>query len=96
MQNVVILIDAVAVQGTPGKVYRIDANAMPLPAKLFSRSTHDFGVAAAIELARALGQLPSRVIVFGVEGQDFFDGAELSSPVEQAVIEVVNQVVAEL
>jgi hydrogenase maturation protease len=76
-------------------VYRIDANAMPLPAELFSRSTHDFGVAAAIELARTLGQLPSRVIVFGVEGQDFLDGAGLSSPVEQAVIEVVKQVVAE-
>jgi hydrogenase maturation protease len=93
--DLVILIDAVAVQGTPGKVYRIDANATPLPADLFPRSTHDFGVAVAIELARTLGQLPSRVIIFGVEGQDFFDGAGLSPPVEQAVMEVVDQVVAE-
>jgi hydrogenase maturation protease len=94
--NVVILIDAVAVQGTPGKVYRIDANAMPLPAELFSRSTHDFGVAAAIELARTLGQLPSRVIVFGVEGQNFFDGEGLSPLVEQAASKMVDQVMSEL
>ena len=93
--NCAILIDAVAVQGTPGKVYRIDASAAPLPVELFSRSTHAFGVAAAIELARALGQLPSRVIVFGIEGEDFCDGVGLSPLVEQAVTEVANQVMAE-
>jgi hydrogenase maturation protease len=93
--NCVILIDAVAERSTPGKVYRIDANATPLPADLFPRSTHDFGLAAAIELARTLGQLPSRVIVFGVEGQVFCDGVGLSPLVEQAVTEVANQVMAE-
>ncbi len=92
----VVLIDAVAAHGTPGAIYRLDASATPLPAALFARSTHDAGVATAIELARALGQLPSRMIIFGVEGREFGDGAGLSPPVAQAVPEVARRVLAEL
>lgn len=92
----VILIDAVATRGAPGKVYRIDATATALPAELFPRSTHEFGVASAIELARVLDQLPSRVIVFGVEGQFFCDGVGLSPLVEQAVTEVASRVMREI
>lgn len=91
-----ILIDAVAAQGTPGKTYRIDASETPLPVELFSRSTHDFGVATAIELARALGQLPPHVVVYGIEGQNFSAGAQLLPSVERAVDEVVSLVLAEV
>lgn len=94
--SLVILIDAVAPQGTPGKIYRLEAHAGPLPEHFLSCSTHDFGVAAAIELARTVGQLPPRVIVYGVEGQDFALGAQLSPQVERAVQPVVARVDAEI
>ncbi len=73
----VILIDAVAAQDMPGTIYRIEAHAKPIPERFLSSSTHDFGVAAAIELARAIGQLPPRVIVYGIEGADYSMGTQL-------------------
>jgi hydrogenase maturation protease len=92
----VILIDAVAAQDSPGKIYRIEAHAKPIPEHFLSCSTHDFGVAAAIELARAVGQLPPRVIVYGVEGEDFSMGAQLSPMVAGTVGEVVVSIMADI
>src|SRR5574341_563487 len=60
--DTVILIDAVASGAYPGTIQRLDARAQPLPAGLLHTSTHAFGVAQAIELARALDQLPPRVL----------------------------------
>ena len=51
----IYLVDACVAGGAPGTVYRFDAAAGPLPADVFGLSTHGFGLAAAIELARALG-----------------------------------------
>ena len=39
-----------------------------------------FGVADAVELARALGRLPARLDVYAVEGAEFEVGAEISAP----------------
>ncbi len=47
-----------------------------VPARVFRSSTHAFGVGDAIELARALGRLPERVVVYGVEGAAFAAGAD--------------------
>lgn len=92
----VILIDAVAAQDAPGKIYRIEVHATPIPEHFLSCSTHDFGVAAAIELARAMGQLPPRVIVYGVEGEDFSMGTQLSPTVAGTVGEVVTYIIADI
>ncbi len=63
---------------------------------MFSRSsTHSFGVAEAVELARALGRLPARIVVFGIEGRDFAQGEGLSPDVDAAVDEVVRRVTEE-
>jgi hydrogenase maturation protease len=93
--ELVILIDAVAARGRPGKIHRIDARETSLPAHFLACSTHDFGVAAAIELARTVGLLPPHVILYGVEGQDFAPGAGLSSPVARAVRTVAARVIQE-
>ena len=88
----VILIDAVHSGARPGTVHRFDAGARPLPAPLFHYSTHAFGLADAIELARALNQLPSRLEVYGVEGKNFEAGAALSPEVEAAARRVSQRV----
>ena len=67
----------------------------PLPAVFSRSSTHSFGVAEAVELARALGRLPARVVVFGIEGRDFTPGEGLSPDVDAAVDEVVRRVTEE-
>ena len=59
--------------------------ATPLPRGALGMSTHGFGLAEALELARALGQLPRRCIVYAIEGASFETGAPLSPEVAAAV-----------
>ncbi|NKE73287.1 hydrogenase maturation protease [Candidatus Manganitrophus noduliformans] len=84
----VFLIDAVQSGAPPGTVHRIDVSTQPLPASLFRHSTHAFGIAEAVELARVLHQLPPRLIIYGIEGERFDAGVGLSPAVEKAVAEV--------
>lgn len=88
----VIVIDAVRSGAPPGRVHRFDATLRPLPATLQRASTHGFGVADALELARALGRLPARVIVYGIEAASFDHGAPLSPPVRSAVASVAARI----
>lgn len=92
------LVDAVSSGAAPGTVHRIDASERGLPAEIFRASTHHLGVPEAVELARALGRLPRRVIVYGVEGADFDAGRgitpEIAAAAEQ-VVEAVREEVAE-
>ena len=81
----VVLVDAVSSGAKPGTVHRLDAIAAPLPAELFRASTHHMSVAEAVELARALGRLPERLELYGIEGADFGAGSGLTPEVEHAV-----------
>jgi hydrogenase maturation protease len=92
----VIIIDATASGAAPGTIHRLDAQEQPIPAEFFHYSTHDFGVAEAVEMARVLGRLPARLIIYGIEGSSFDFGAELTPAVAQAVPEVVQRVHQEL
>lgn len=94
--DVVYLLDAVSSGADAGTIVRCDAVARPIPATYFRYSSHAFSVAEAIEVARALGQLPPRLIVYGVEGADFTAGVGLSGAVERAVEPVVRAVRDEL
>jgi hydrogenase maturation protease len=92
----VILVDAVHSGAQPGAIHRIDVHAEPVPARFFHCSSHAFGVAEAVELARALNQLPARLILLGIEGGDFSAGESLSSAVERAATAVAEQVLEEI
>lgn len=94
--DIVIVIDAVRSGGMAGTIYRFDAKTQPLPSTLFCYSTHAFCVAEAIELARALDQIPAKLIVYGIEGKNFQLGAELSLEARAAVSEVVRRIGEEL
>ena len=96
-RDAVVLVDAVRSGAAPGTVHRVDASDRPLPATLRgSSSTHAVGVGEAIELARALGRLPQRVVVFGLEGERFEAGTRLSASVEAAVEPLVDTILAEV
>ena len=88
----VVLIDAIVSNGEPGTIARIEAGTSPLPSGRFGLSSHGFGLAEAIELARALGQLPPRCVIYGVEGRSFGHGDPLSGEVDAAVDDVVAQI----
>ena len=92
----VVIVDAMQSGSTPGTVERFDATRDPLPLRRFGASTHAFGVAEAVELGRALGRLPARVVVFGIEGKCFDPGAGLSPEMEQGLDQAVERVLGEL
>jgi hydrogenase maturation protease len=94
--DLVIVVDAVRSFAAPGTIYRFDTETQPIPSRLFCHSTHAFSLAEAIELARALGQLPGKLVVYGIEGKNFEPGAELSIEAKAAVGEVVRRIREEL
>jgi hydrogenase maturation protease len=94
--DVALVVDAAASDAPPGTVHRFDASGEGLPAHVFRSSTHAFGVGDAVELARALGRLPERVVVYGVEGADFTAGSGLSTHVTAAVERLVDELEEEI
>jgi hydrogenase maturation protease len=91
----VILIDAAMSGEAAGSIQRFDVVTGPLPSGCFL-STHGMGLAEAVELARVLGQMPRRCVVYAVEARAFDHGAPLSPEVAAAVDDVVARIVEEL
>jgi hydrogenase maturation protease len=88
----VVLVDACHGAGEPGSLHRfspaeIEARTSGEPRRY--ESTHGLGVAEAIGLARALGTLPSRLVIYAIEGGHFQGGQELTAEVDRAVQELV-------
>ncbi|HEV8461166.1 MAG TPA: hydrogenase maturation protease [Gaiellaceae bacterium] len=94
--NVAILVDAASSGDAPGAVKRFDASVDPIPAGVFRSSTHAFGVGDAIEMARALGTLPERVVVYAIEAERFELGAPLSPRAAVGVERVVEAVLEDI
>jgi hydrogenase maturation protease len=94
--DAVWLIDAVRSGAPAGTVHRLDASETELPVELFRGSTHHVGLAEAVELARALGRLPRRTIVYGIEGAGFELGEELTPAVADASERVAAAVLEEV
>ncbi|MCS6951723.1 MAG: hydrogenase maturation protease [Bryobacterales bacterium] len=85
----VVLVDAVVTGAPVGTVTVWDARSVPVLGDFFRCSTHAFGVAEAVELARRLDRLPPRMRIYGIEGERFGRGQEPSQPVLEAVERVV-------
>ncbi len=93
-----VVVDAVRSAGNPpGTLHRFTGN------QLAGRSmgtgpttTHRVGLGATLDLAEALGRLPERLVVHGVEVVDLGRGRGLSPPVAAAVEPLVDRIVLEL
>ncbi|MEW6572243.1 MAG: hydrogenase maturation protease [Bacillota bacterium] len=92
----VIIFDTVQTGAEPGSIHRFAADSGQVPEDYFHYSTHLFGVAEAVELARVLGQLPPHLIVYGVNAKELSPGTELSPEVAKAIPEVVEQAVRDI
>ncbi len=94
-RRTVVVIDAMRATGKPGTIHRIDGARLPLSSDLFHYSSHAFGVAEAIETARALEILPPHLTVYGIEGAMFTAGEPQTRAVAAAIDEVVADIVGE-
>jgi hydrogenase maturation protease len=90
----VIVVDTMVTGAAAGTVRLWDATQAEFQGSL-STSTHGFGLAEAIELARALGHLPQRLCVYGIEGRCFDIGSDISPEVLRAVEEVAKRLTTE-
>jgi hydrogenase maturation protease len=90
----VALVDACRGAGPPGSVHVFAADALDRVASLRHASSHSLGVAAAIGLARALGALPGRLVVYAIEVRDSAEGEALSPEVDAAARRLADRLAA--
>lgn len=88
--DAVILIDAVRSGATPGTLHcfapdRLDTGTA-------ATSSHGLGIAAALELAQTLDEIPDRLYLYGIEIDPSHTGENLSPEVQAALPSLVNQI----
>jgi len=88
----IVLVDAMVSGEAPGTVSVWNPLSRPVRAQDYRCSTHVFGPAEAIEIGRALGRLPRRIRIYGIEAREF----ELGSEANAEVLEAVDRVVCDL
>jgi hydrogenase maturation protease len=91
-----IVVDAVVSGARPGTLIRCEVGMDPVPGVFSRRSTHELGLAAAIELARELDALPQALILYGIEGARFELGDGLSPAVEGEMDRILQDVLEPL
>ncbi|MBX3285545.1 MAG: hydrogenase maturation protease [Actinobacteria bacterium] len=82
--DLAVVVDAVATGADPGRVVVFDAAIDDLPARA-ATSSHAGGVGEAWALGSALGTLPGRLLVVGVEAGSIHDGEGLTEAVYAAL-----------
>lgn len=87
----VVIVDAAAPAGRPGRISVVDALVHRLVAPS-TVSTHSVDVGAAVELARAMGRLPAELSIVGIEGASFEFGDGLVPEVRSAADLVVERI----
>ena len=92
---VVVIVDAIVAGDPPGTVHVI-TDLDQLPDAAAGASSHGGGIAEAVALGRALGHLPDRLLVVGVEPAAVGHGETLSPPVAASVDAVVRLVATEV
>ncbi len=92
----VIVVDAVWHGGAAGTIHRLDAHAATLPAEITFGSSHAVGLREAVELARALGELPPRLLIVGIAGAAFRLGDAISPGVLAGVARAADEIITDL
>ena len=89
-----VVVDAVSSEAEPGTVHRFDATAEALRTGSFARRPTRSG-SATRSSSRARSAAAGAIIVFGIEGEAFGSGTELSGPAQEGVERAVELVLEE-
>lgn len=95
---VAVIVDAVRSGDPPGTVRTMTVSAdagseAPWPSSR-PHGTHDFGIAWAVELARALDALPDLLHLVGIEGVAFGKGEPITAAVRSAIPAAIERALA--
>lgn len=89
------VVDACRMEGPIGSWKRIDGHLEPLPQEDPQTSTHGLSLKEAIELAKTLGQLPSKLIIYAVNADQYSMSHALSPPVAEAIEGLAQNILKE-
>ena len=95
-EDYVVIVDCVRSGASPGTLHRFDAHQDKIPGDFFHYSSHAFGVAEAIELARTLKRLPKVLVIYGIEGKAYDWGSGLSPEVARKVAVICERILDEV
>ena len=90
-----IVVDAVRGTGVPGSTHRIEVGNERIPARARRDSSHAIGIGDVVELARALGRLPGRLVIVGVEAGDTDAGVGITPEASAAAVQLARDLTAE-
>ena len=90
----VILVDALQSNGEVGEIRRFDRE--DWPGYCHGLSSHGFGVIDALSLAQALGSLPPRLDLYGIEIGPVVPGDEPGDSIQAAARQLAKLIAAEL
>ena len=90
--DAVIVIDAMVSGAPAGHIAVLDPRDVEVPKNQFHTSTHEFGLAEVVELARSISQLPPKLVIYGIEAGNCEPGGPVSAEVVQAVDRVADQI----
>jgi hydrogenase maturation protease len=90
-----IVVDAIRSGRPVGAVVRVEVPPEEPPI-VAPASTHGLSLAEAIGLGRTLGQMPPRLVIYGIEAGNLDMGDRLSPAVSRGVRDVVDRLAREL
>lgn len=89
----VFIVDCAFSGAEAGTIHFFDALTEEIPADLFPRfSTHAIDIPESIKLGRLLGNLPPRLTVYAIEGENLVGGVDLTYKVKMAAEQVVAKI----
>ena len=95
--NAAFVIDCVRSGSSPGKIFRFEPLIEDIPEKVLRpTSSHRLALTQIVRLAQALGRMPQRLIVYGVEGGEFAHGSKITPAVAEAAEQVTDRIVREI
>ena len=92
----VIVVDAVRSSQPPGSIERLNLTNPGFERAARSLSTHGLSLWEAIGLSTTLGQMPERLVLYGISAARLETGDSLSAPVAAAIPETARQIVDEV
>jgi hydrogenase maturation protease len=91
----VILVDALRNDMEPGTVMMVEDEYVP-KAFLSSITPHQLGISDVLAAAQLEGNLPEKLVLFGVEPKQLDVGIKLSTEVEAGMEKIIDAVVEQL
>jgi hydrogenase maturation protease len=89
--DLAIVVDAVQAHGLPGRIYRLGLH-HPAGMQTRAASSHAVSLGEAVRLARVLGRMPQRLLLYGVQTAVVEPGVGLTPAVAAAADQVVTEI----